>query len=300
MLYFTACTENKNKDIKNNIQEIKEENITASSHALAPEWGISDIVGIKDGNLICKARNAENFFYILDPTSFILKGSFGVKGNAANEWIMPHLLLPEEKGECYVIDNGTRKMHILKDYKITSKKDAPVNGLVNDAKMFAGFVCYQDISPDRIILRINDISKGVTNDSIVFEDPTHQGMSDKDDFAYDVRNGHLVLGKRKKDDIQIFNISDNGKLDLQHEISGNTKDEKNYYTAVAIGNDIVYLLSQRNRDKKYSNIEVYNFDGKAIKNIKLGFEASKMAYNPDGNTLILLDRNGGTLKTIKL
>lgn len=298
---FSACTEKKIQDINNNIANIKEEKATTSQHNINPEWGIEDIVGIKDDQLICQASNAGNFYYVLNDKDFSLSKSFGVRGNAGNEWIMPHLLLSDEPNKSYVIDNGTKKIYTLVGYKIAQHKDSPVNGLVNGEKLYKNWLCYEDISPDKIVLRIIDINNGSQSDSLVFDDPTKQGMSYKEDFAYDVRQGKLVLGQICKDNIKIFNISDEGKLEPSCTIKGNTKDNTTYYTSVAIGEDCFYVLSQRHKKdgKGVTSLEIYNFDGEPIKNINLGFPAKSMALNTKSNTIILLDRNNGTLKVLK-
>lgn len=299
---FSACSEKKVQDVDNNIASIKEEKATTSQHKINPEWGIEKIIGIKGDQLICQASNAENFYYVLNDKDFSLSESFGVKGNAGNEWIMPHILLSDEPNKCYVIDNGTKKIHTLIDYKITQHKDSPVNGLVNGEKLYKNWLCYEDMSPDKIVLRIIDINNGNQSDSLAFEDPTKQGMSYKEDFAYDVRQGKLVLGQIHKDNIKIFNISDEGKLELACTIKGNTKDNTTYYTSVTIGKDRFYILSQKqNKEGKgVTCLEIYKFDGEPVKNINLGFSAKSMALNTKDNSVILLDNNNGTLKVLKL
>lgn len=296
---FAACTGEKNPEVNNNIDKVKEESATTTPHKLDPQWGIEDLVGMNGNDLVCKASNAQNFFYVLNK-DFTLAKAFGVKGNAGNEWIMPHLLISEEKGKSYVIDNGTRKMFTLVNYNITSQKDSPVKGLLNGERAYKNLLCYQDMSPDKISLRIKDFGTGADCDSIVFEDPTHQGMSSKDDFVYDIRDGKLVLGKVSKDYIKICNISDNGKLELLCNINGTTKDKTTYYTSVAIANDKVCMLSQRNYEKGYSSIEVYDFDGNAVKNINLGFKASKIIFNPSDNSLIILESKCENIQTLKI
>lgn len=303
IMFFTACTEGKkNKDVSNNINEVKAETVTATKYGLNPEWGISELVGIKDGKLVCKTENGENFYYTLNTTDFGKAESFGVKGNAGNEWVMPHLLLSDEKGKCYVIDNGTRKITVLENYKITSQKDSPVKGLVNNEKMYKNLLCYEDMSPDKIILRIKEFNTNVDCDSVVFEDPTHQGMAGDDDFAYDARDSKLVLAKLNKDCIQIYGISDEGKLEAMCNINGKTIKDTHYFTSVAIGDGKIYILSQRHRKGSEGSayIEVYDFDGKATRNINLGFKASQMVYNAADKSLILLESKGESLQVVKL
>lgn len=297
---FSACKDEKCKDVNNNITDIKEETIKVTKYDINPEWGIEEVVGINGDQLVCQSNNADKFYYVLSTKDFTLQESFGVKGNAANEWIMPHLLLTGEKGKCYVIDNGTRKIHTLVNYKITTQNDSPVNGLINGEKMYKHLLCYEDMSPNEIILRTIDINTGAKIDSLVFADPAKQGMSYKEDFAYCIKDGKLVLGQIHKNNIKILDISDDGKLKPRCNIQGSTEDKAVYYTGVAIGKGTIYMLSQRHRKEGYSSIEEYDFDGKAVRNIKLDFKASKIMFDENNNMLILSGSKDGALRTIKL
>lgn len=306
-IFLTSCECNKPKSISNDINKIRIENKTADKFVLKSQWNIKSMVGIKDGSLICKSNNNENIYYVLNSQKFSLGKTFGVRGNGKDEWNFPNLLLSQEKGVSYVIDNGKRKITVLRDYSISEIIDSPIKGIVNNPKMYGKYLCYSDENPDKIVFRLNDFKTCEPLDSVEFEDDTHKGCSYLHSFVYDNNDKTVVLAHTLKDSFEIYSISPDSHLQQICEVKGDgLADEKKnaYYYSAVIDENKIYLLSQRHVDIKsqsgYSSIEVYGLDGKALRNIRLDFIASQMRMNPENHTLLLLSETDGSINVMKL
>ena len=306
-LLFTSCTREKAAEIDNTITTLKAEKCAEQKIELDSQWGIESLVGVKDGDLICQSTNENHIFYILSGDQYILKNTFGVKGNATNEWIAPHLLLAKQKGLCYVLDNGSRKVHTLKDYTIVTKVESPIKGIANQPKLYGDFICYTDDTPNKLVLRLNRFKANEPIDSVVFEDAEKKGLAYLEEFVYDMDENIVVIAHSIQDRFEIYNLSSKQKFIPSVIVKGQGKTDENefaYYSSAAIYQGKIYLLSQRHvslsKMNGYSSIEVYDFKGKVIKNIALNFIASQMVYNPLDSSMLLLSATDGSLVKVKL
>lgn len=302
-----ACSDNKPKSAPNEIGKLKEETKTSSKVMLNPQWGIDGLVGVKDGSLVCKSSHAEFFYYVLDGKDFSLEKSFGVKGNGRNEWVAPCLLLSLEKGISYVLDNGTRKMTTLKNYAVSLVSDSKVDGIANLPQVHGRYLCYSDEKPNRIAFRLNDFTTNEALDSVVFEDSQRQGNSYLDAFVYAIHGETVVLAQNLKDCFEVYQLSSDSRLRHICEVRGvgqTDEDRFVYYSSVALDDSHIYMLSQRHVDvgnqSGYSSIEVYDMDGKALRNIHLDFIASQMVLNPATHSLLLLSALDGNLYVVSV
>lgn len=74
---FIGC--NGKKVSKNNVADLTCESLTTERIELDSLLGIDELVGVKDGNLICKSSNSGFFFYVLNSNNYSIKAKFGVK-----------------------------------------------------------------------------------------------------------------------------------------------------------------------------------------------------------------------------
>ena len=307
LLVLASCTKEKAAEIANTITSLKTEKCAEQKIELDPQWGIESLAGVKDSDLICKSTSEDHIFYVLSGDRYTLKKTFGVKGNAANEWIAPHLLFAKQKGLCYVLDNGSRKIHTLKDYQMTSKAESPIKGIANLPKLYGDFICYTDETPNKLILRLNNFKTNEPIDSIAFEDNKKKGLAYLEGFVYDMDENVVVIAHCIQDRFEICNLSSKQKLIPSVIVKGSGETDENeytYYSSAVVYQGKIYLLSQRHvslsKMNGYSSVEVYDFKGKAIKNIALNFIASQMVYNPLDSSMLLLSATDGSLVKAKL
>lgn len=302
---FIGC--NGKKVSKNNVADLTCESLTTERIELDSLLGIEELVGVKDGNLICKSSNSGFFFYVLNSNNYSIKAKFGVKGNAGNEWIAPHLLLSNEKNICYVLDNGTRNIYKLYNFQIKEHSRFNINGIANNPKVFANYFCFSDEHPNKIVFRLNSFKDNMPIDSVVIEDSQKEGKAFLNNFAYDLNNDNAVLAYQYKDKFEVYKILSNNKLDLICSVQGNelvNENEIMYFSDATIVGNRIYLLSQRHVDlaqeKGYSSVEVYDLAGKALKNYKLNFIASQMRIDKSNETIYLLSATDGMLEKIRV
>jgi len=297
---------NRERVSKNDISSLKSEALPTQKIEVDSLLGIDELVGVKDGNLICKGSNSANFFYVLDPLRHSVKTKFGVKGNARNEWIAPHLLLSDQKNICYVLDNGTKRIYKLNNYSIESDSKFPIAGVANNPKLYADYFCYSDEHPNEIVFRLNNFKDNTPVDSVVKEDAKKEGKAFLNSFSYDLYERNVVLAYQYLDQFEIYQITSKNKLELVCTVQGEGKVDENknmYFSDVAIAGDKIYLLSQRNvniaKEDGYSSIEVYDLEGKALRNYKLNFIAAQMRLDAASKTLYLLSAMDGAVEKVK-
>lgn len=306
-LFFTSCNDGSPRSVSNEINKINCENKTSVKVDLNPQWGIDELTGIKDGSLVCKSSQGEYFYYVFNIKDFSLEKSFGVRGNGKDEWGAPCLLLSQERGISYVLDNAKDKMTILKDYSISEVTASPFNGVANQPKLFGKYLCFADEKPNKIVFRLNEFKTNKNLAFVEFEDKQNKGNSYLDAFVYDINDEFVVLAQNLKDCFEVYRLSPDSRLRQVCEVKGDgltDEDKYIYYSSVVINGDNVYLLSQRHVDisnqSGYSSIEVYGLDGKALRNIRLDFIASHMVMNAADHTLYLLSALEGSLHVVKL
>lgn len=305
-LLIASCG-SKPKSVSNEISKIGVEKKTAAKVELNPQWIIEELVGIKDGSLFCKGRLGKHSFYVLDGKNFSLKKSFGVRGNGKDEWGYPYLLLSQEKAINYVLDNGKGKMTVLKDFSISQVKDFPVEDIISLPKVYGKYLCYVDEKPDKIAFCLNELKTNKALDIVEFEDKQHKGNSYLEAFVYDLNSEYVVLAQNLRDCFEVYSLTSDSHLQHICEVKGNGQTDESkyfYYSSVAIDGDRIYLLSQRHVDvgsqSGYSSIEVYDLEGKALRNIRLDFIASQMVLNVKEHTLLLLSALDGSLNIVDL
>ena len=306
-LFTTSCEKTK-QEVVNDIAQVKEEPTKSAIVMDSVQWGIEELVGEKYGNIVCRSSADSPVFYILNSKNYALKEKFGAIGKASNEWIAPHFLFGNNAHANYIVDNGTKRIYTLEDFKESSKPRqfikrnmAMNNLLLHQDKMF-----YINNLPNKTILYINEFRSNTPIDSIFFEDKTHKGLSYLDEFRYGVDDDVVVIGHALKDIFSIYRLTSNNKLTAICDVIGKGKVDENkyfYYSSVVIRNHKIYLLSQRHVDvaeeRGASYIEVYDFAGKALKNYKLSFIASQMIKNSYNNNLLLLAADG-TIQSVNV
>lgn len=305
--FLSSCIDRKQK-IDNTIMSVKELPLQSTVVVNEPLWGIEGLVGEKDGNIVCQSSNDSAMFYVLDAKSYSLRKTLGVKGNARNEWIAPHFMFGDDGHVSYVVDNGTTKIHTLKDFRETSqpKPFLKDRDLMNVGQLYHGVVFYVNETPSRIILRLNEFDSNTPIDSVCFEDKTKKGEAYLDEFVYGVNENMLVLAHTLKDKFSVFKLTSDNKLIDVSEVYGKGKTDENekfYYSSVVFYNHKIYLLSQRyvniKQETGNSHVEVYDSLGHALENYKLNFMASQMVLNSTTKSLLFLATDG-TIRSISI
>ena len=299
-----GCQNASNKELvshKDNIFPTNEnaQDITKDFPCIAESW---QIIG---DNIITTNATPDSVFSILSCEDLTVKEVFGKKGHSGNEFIAPLVFCGKEK-EILIIDNIDKKIYNYSNGVTSQIGTSTIKDALNELRSISyPIVAYSVITPQKQNLKIVNIATGKDVDSVVFKDKEQKEKASLFDFAWNYNNGKIVIALMHSDLFMVCDINHSGELTQIHkyQTDGVFSDNKIYYSDVACGKEI-YLLSQKNVDltnlSGHSSVEIYDYSGKAIKNIDLDFIADKMLLDCSGKKLLFTSTNDEYLHLITI
>ncbi|NPD91635.1 hypothetical protein [Xylanibacter muris] len=253
--------------------------------------------------LICKTGNPDSLYVCYDRNTLRKVSSFGKRGHGKDEWIYPHLFNVTDD-EVAVIDNGSRKMFVLGEGGISYKRTAPFSDLLNNVKTLRYPVAgYVSTTPRMLSLKIADMETANLLDSICFV--SEDGNSSVYDFSWSCNENKLVLANMYSNMFVVCKLGEKYNIETMDYYETDLKfyDDKVFYTDIACGENI-YLLSQKKIDMEnksgFSEIEIYDYNGKPVMKLSLDFVAGKMLLDERNHRLLLTSVMDGDIHTVKL
>lgn len=296
LMVIVSCSKSdKNRD--NEIHKSLDFGTTSNLRSETKE--VSEVFDVKewqnnDSVIICRSSNSDSVFYVLDIADLNVKSSFGVIGEAPNEYVAPHIA-GIDNDTLLVLDNGKQQMlKVLGDSVVSNSKitiTSPLNmtkladngnilSITLDNKVPCIGMMNPNLKTTETLLSLGDLDENISN------------------ISYDTFGNKTVITTLKTDKIIVFDLDSRTAL----RITGNQK-ASTYYSDVICGPKSFYLLSQKgyNRNTKEGNsvIEEYAYDGSPISCYNLDILASKFIFD-NNRRFILRSPSDDDFHTVEL
>ncbi|MDE6159827.1 MAG: hypothetical protein K2F69_07095 [Bacteroidaceae bacterium] len=293
-----GCAHNTKKVSETTIQETdtQEQTTTQVIHKDMP-FGIEDMVAV--GNMVvCKKEANSHVFVCFNTSNFTKMKEFGTIGRSHDEWIQPHIVARENNGYD-IFDNGKNKILRYDNDTLVSETEYKNTVAVNNPhminKMYGG---YSYIEPNKIALVLYDSETYERTDEYAFEDEEKKGNAIDWDFMWDGEDSHIVIAHLYKKEFNVVEINEDGKFLQSSRYSGDytfNPEKHVYYSDVNISNGFIYLLNQQYVNLEdidgYSEIDIFDINGKCIKKLQLDTIAQRMCVAGDNIWLLDIENN---------
>lgn len=297
-IILSGCTHDTTTTSEFPIEEIGNTEPTATRivhESLA--FSITDMF-VMDSMVVCKTGKESPVYICYDVIDGEKVKNLGTIGRAQNEWIKPQMVARFDNGYD-IFDNGKAMILSYNNDTLISRKKYQEMVAVNRPRIInEKYSGYSYIQPNKTALVVYNANTYERVDEYAFEDEQQGGNSINWDFSWSGERKNIVIAHLYKKEFYVLELNDNGRLSQCKKFVGEytfNPQKHVYYSDVNISNGFIYLLNQQNVNLEnidgYSEIDIFDINGKCIKKLQLDTIAQRMCVADDVVWLLDIDNN---------